>query len=1302
MPSNKKVRIELKSQAKELLEAVLPSLRQRTINKYADDIRYTENINSLRKIIRELSLLNDASKLEKKGVELSKSSLKKIRAEKKLINESMTTVFTKASERKTYFKEALNGTFKETYLNVVDMPNVEEKEIDIFKTPAIISKLIVTKLNDELKNSTALINKKVKKVSIRSFITIACTIYKMESRMHKGKMIKKRVIKDFYYNSKIKTLASSNNITTFISDVYNDFLNALEESRNGSDWLFEKYVRFTIGTNTYKSAFAGSYIPLPDSISKKKACVNIKNNDEACFDWCLLAHKFYDTIKSKDKNLTYHYKKHWEAITRPENVQYPVDENQIEEYENLNNMQINVWELSADFKDDGDVRKYLNVIYKSNQHRKDVVNLLLLNSNDNCHYVYIKNLSRLFNYDEDARTKFYCPHCITKSFPNNDKLQTHMFDCAKYSESERKECDIIYEMPSESKGNNIMQFKNRGHDFLHPFHVIADFESTLVPYVDNRECDTKKYQQHIPNSFGVKYCSIHDESDEPVYLYNNANPEEVCREFVEKLEQYAHQSYAYIKENETNIDWNFTDMINHKNAVRCENCGCDFDDNKNKKCAHHDHITGAYISALCSKCNLLLSYKRFLPVYLHNLKGYDAHLFVNSLYKFGQRDCDVSCIPNNEERYISFSKVITVDHYTNKKGEVKPVTFEIRFLDTIGFMNSSIESLVNNLKKGCTTIKDLRSKFPNTSKYFTNDSQFNRMTQKGIYPYDYIDNFNRLNETKLPAIKEFSSKLNGTVCSPKEYERADQVWKEFQCEKFMDYHNLYLASDVLLLADVWASFRNTCFTNYKLDCTYYFTAPGLSFDAMLKHTDVKLQLFTELDMYEFVEKGIRGGLSQISTRYAQANNKYMGKDYNKKKEDSYILYLDANALYSWAMSQYLPVSDFKWNSEQWTKEKIMNIESEAKTGYMFEVDLSFPKELHDKMNNYVPLPDNIQVKKDDLNEWQKENYHESKIRKLCCSFKNRSKYVVNYRNLKLALSLGVKLENVHRVLEFKQSNFMKSYIDLNTDLRKQSKNEFEKDFFKLMNNSVFGKTMENVRNRINFRLVSTNDQAWRVKNLKHFNIFSETLVGVHIQKKTIKLDKPVYLGQTILDDSKYLMNDFHYNFMLKKIPREDLDLLFTDTDSLCYHIRKHDIFQIMKDNKDKFDLSDYPVGHELHDPTNKKVAGVFKNESIAPITKFVGLRAKLYSYSVHNDNENHLRCKGVKKGVANRELNIKMYESILMNRKTKSVNQNGIRSYAHNVFTESCSKVALSGRDDKVFICDNNINTYNFGHYKTL
>jgi hypothetical protein len=629
---------------------------------------------------------------------------------------------------------------------------------------------------------------------------------------------------------------------------------------------------------------------------------------------------------------------------------------------------------------------------------------------------------------------------------------------------------------------------------------------------------------------------------------------------------------------------------------------------------------------------------------------------------------------------------------------MKSVNFEIRFLDTIGFMASGLESLTDNLRKDCHTIEEKRKTFKNISKQFPDDQQFDIMIQKGIYPYDYIDSYEKLNDSKLPDIKQFYSFLNNKSCSKKDYERALNVWKVFDCKTMLDYHNLYLITDVLLLADIWENFRRVCFKIYGLDCEYYYTAPGLSFDAMLKHTKIELELLVDLDKFEFFERGIRGGLSQISKRHAIANNKYM-KNYDADKEDSYIVYLDANNLYGHAMCEYLPVRNFEWNEEKWDTERILKLDNKGETGYTLSVDLHIPEKLHDYFNNYVPCPENVVIKKSSLSSEQQIDYKESKIKKLCTTFFDKTDYVINFRHLKLVLSLGVELVKVNKVIQYHQEPFMKSYIMLNTEERIKSKNDFEKDFFKLMNNSIYGKTMENVRNRINFKLINTESQALRVKNLNRYTIFEDDLVGVHIQRQKIKLNKPCYLGQTVLDDSKLLMYDFHYNFMLKKIERQNIDLLFTDTDSLCYHIKKENVFDIIKDNMDYFDLSNYPKDHELYNGKNSKVIGKFKNESVEMITEIVLLRSKLYSYSVEYHDKSHNKCKGIKRLIAEQEINIANYRDTLYSRKSYRVSQNTIRSFGHQIHSVRTNKIALSSNDDKVYICENQVDTRNHGHY---
>ena len=1076
-----------------------------------------------------------------------------------------------------------------------------------------------------------------------------------------------------YFNSNNFSLTSIKKSEQEIQNIIDQFHNHLEDSKDSDP--FTGIIKMDVKLSKSKNIYGGSFVELPEKIKNKKACVNIKNNDDKCFLWSLIASKHYNDIKKIEVK---HYKKHIDSIVVPEDSTFPVSVDDIGDWEKANNMKINVFTLD----EDENIKLEYNTIHKN----KNVVNLLLYNN----HYVWLKNLDRFDASNVSKNSVYRCDQCLNFRAATRELLNKHTQKCILSKQAP--------DMAMPKCGKDIMSFKNDQNEFLHPFHVVADFESTLEE-VFYENSNTVKYQKHIPNSYGLKYSCIYNEYSKDIKIFNSSNSEEVIENFINDLEDLCKYSYSLSKQNENNIIITDLQKKEHKIKTTCSKCKCEFTE-ENKKVKHHDHITGLFISTLCSECNLKYQYKRFLPVYIHNLKGYDCHLFVSGLSKYGYQSSkaeNITCIPNNEERYISFSKKILVDTYNDK-----PIHFEIRFLDSISFMASSIESLTDNLKDKCKTIDDLRAVFKNTSSHFTADEQFSLMTEKGIYPYDYITNYDKFNDIRLPNKKDFYSKLYNSQCSKKDYSRAINVWKTFKCKTLLDYHNIYLKSDVLLLCDIWDNFRKVCYQNYNLDCEYYFTAPGLSFDAMLKYTKIELELLTDYDMYEFVESGIRGGISQISKRYAKANNKYM-KKYNKDIDDSYIVYLDANNLYGNAMCEYLPYKNFKWNNDVWTIEKIMSLDDKGIQGYLFSVDLHIPTKLHDYFNSYPLCPENISIKKKNLNKWQQENYHETDITKLCTTLEDKRNYVVNYRYLKLALSLGVKLVKVNKCLEYEQSNFLSKYIMLNTELRTKAKNDFEKDFYKLMNNRVYGKTMENVRNRINFKLVTTEDQALRVgKNLKRFNIFNENLVGVHLHKTKVTLNKPIYLGQNILDDSKHLMYNFHYNFMMNKIEHKNIDLLFTDTDSLCYHIRNEDIFQIIKKNKDYFDLSNYPEDHELYDNTNNKVIGKFKNESPNQITEFVGLRSKLYSFTAENDKKKHNKCKGVKSCVVKQKLYINHYKHTLQTKESKSIQQNGIRSYGHQLFTETQTKVALSCYDDKRYICDDLVNTLSFGHNKIL
>ena len=400
-----------------------------------------------------------------------------------------------------------------------------------------------------------------------------------------------------------------------------------------------------------------------------------------------------------------------------------------------------------------------------------------------------------------------------------------------------------------------------------------------------------------------------------------------------------------------------------------------------------------------------------------------------------------------------------------------------------------------------------------------------------------------------------------------------------------------------------------------------------------------------------IEKGIHGGISNIANRYGKANNKYM-REYDEKAPSKYIMYLDANNLYGWAMSQYLPTGRFRWMTQkQIDKIDLAKYEEDSKKGLILEVDLEYPEELHNLHNDYPLGPEKVKVTNDVLSDYCKkiaEKYGISTglVYKLIPTLGKKEKYVLHYRNLQLYTDLGLKVTEVHRVLEFNQSPWLKQYIEFNTEKRKNAKNAFEKDFFKLMNNSVFGKTMENIRKRVDVRLVTDENKLSKLTSKPTYvssKIFNENLVAVHKIKETLTLNRLAYVGMRILDLSKTLMYDFHYNYIKKKYG-DKAKLLFTDTDSLTYEIEAEDVYQDFWNDKNKFNNSDYPESSPYFDKTNKKVISKFNDEAAGvPICEFVGLRSKMYSY-MKDDQKGGKTAKGIKKNIIKKDITHENYK----------------------------------------------------------
>ena len=1034
------------------------------------------------------------------------------------------------------------------------------------------------------------------------------------------------IYKSAFFNSKPQTIINDISIYESLQLSKQQILNFVAQSiSEGSGWTIQSVDSHYINIVKYEPMRANSYIQLPQELrNSSKGLINMKNNDNECFRWCHIRYlnpqdKYPQRIKKSDR-------KYVDKLNYND-IEFPIATKHYNKIEKQNEININVF---------GYENKQPYPIYISKEKYKDHMELLLISKDENKHYVLIKDFNKFMRHQtKHNEKKHFCMHCL-QCFSSERVLNNHRDICIQINGAQ------AVKMPS--KNNNTLKYNNHQKQQAVPFVIYADFEAITEKISSCRPSDgksyTEAYQRHADCGYCYKVvCCYDDKYTKPIQQYRN---EKAVYKFMEKMLEEVEYCKKTMKQcfNKP-LKMTAVEVDAFEKAQECHICNKQYTE-KDIRVRDHCHITGEYRGSAHQECNLKLRLNPEeikIPVIFHNLRGYDSHFIMqeigsivkNHTYinkKGEEKQMTINAIPNNMEKYMAF---MLGNHLT--------------FIDSFQFMSSSLDKLVSNLPKESLKYTSHQYK----------GKKLDLMARKGVYPYDYMDSFDKFN-TGLPSKEDFYSTLNDELITDDEYKHAQAVWETFNLKNMGEYHDLYLKTDVLLLADVFENFRRTCLEYYKLDPCHYFTSPGLSWDAMLKMTDIKLELMTDVDKYQFIEKGLRGGISYIANRYGKANNRYM-KEYDEKAPSKYIMYLDANNLYGWAMSQYLPTGGFRWMTQkQIDKIDLAKYREDSKKGLILEVDLEYPAELHDLHNDYPLAAEKVRVTEDMLSDYckniaSKYSISTGLVHKLIPTLSNKEKYVLHYRNLQLYTDLGLKIIKVHRVLEFNQSPWLKQYIDFNTEKRTNAKNAFEKDFFKLMNNSVFGKTMENIRRRVDIRLVTDEEKLLKYTNKPTYvssKIFNENLVAVHKIKETLTLNKPAYVGMCILDLSKTLMYDFHYNYIKKKYG-DKAKLLFTDTDSLTYEIEAEDVYQDFWNDKEKFDNSDYSESSPYFDKTNKKIIGKFKDEAAGvSICEFVGLRSKMYSYMKDN-RKGGKTAKGIKKNVIKKNITHENYKDVLFN-----------------------------------------------------
>ena len=1054
-----------------------------------------------------------------------------------------------------------------------------------------------------------------------------------------------------HFRTKTKKVLESTNVNKLVKDNIDKInLDIDKYQQNGSGWAFKNIKKLEINLVEYSPVKGSSYIDLPKWIKLKKAIINPKNKDDKCFLWCVLRHLH---PKLRNNEIISDLKKYENEIVT-KGLTFPMDVKDIKKFEKLNPNIPSILVLSVEGKS--------FQILKAPKDSIKSINLFLVKNDGKSHYTLINNLSRLISSSltktRVAGGVFICKRCLC-----HFKVK-HMFEShVKYCNQNKA---VRIRMPPKDKFISFDHFKNK---YPVPFVIYADFECFTRPVHNCKPNPSKsynvEYQKHEPSGFCFYIKGITG-SFKTVSFTKEKEDDDVAAIFIEKIAKYTQLIYDKYYKKPKMMFLSPEEEKSFKKAIYCSICEEKLEKDRVRD---HCHITGKYRGAAHNKCNLNCRTPRIIPVVFHNLQGYDAHLFIK---KIGNMKGRFNCIPTTEEKYMSFSKKIKVGNYVDRKtNKIKDITFEIRFIDSYKFQQASLAFLVTKLKP---------EDFICTKKEFKNNTEL--LIRKGVYPYDYVSNLSKLSETQLPPKEEFYSKLNDEDISEEDFYHANRVWDVFNCKTIRDYHDLYLKSDVLLLADVFENFRKTCMEHYQLDPAYYFTSPHLAWHACLKTTGQSLELLHDYDMLMMFESGVRGGITHISKRYAEANNPYMN-NYNPNEPTKYIQYLDANNLYGWVMSQPLPTHGFEWVKDISLDQVHEILKSNSKKGYIFDVDLECPKHLWKLHNDYPLAPEPIKV---------------DGVEKLISHLRPKKHYVIHYKNLKQYLDMGLELKAVHRAISFEQSPWMEPYIRKNTELRKGAKNEFEKDFFKLMNNSVFGKTIENLRKRQSIKLVDSRKAALKeIKkpNFERATMFDKKLVALHMQKTEIYFNKPVYVGQAILDLSKTLMFNFHYNYIKPKYGTK-AELLFTDTDSLMYQIQTEDFYKdIAADVKTKFDTSDYPSEHPsgILTGVNKKVIGMFKDEVAGKqITHFIGLRPKLYSFKIE-EGKNVKKCKGIKKSVVSKGITFEHYFECLFTGEKQMRSMKIIQSRCHDIYSKEVNKIALSCGDNKRRILSDKIHT---------
>jgi len=921
------------------------------------------------------------------------------------------------------------------------------------------------------------------------------------------------------------------------------------------------------------------------------------------------------------------------------NIEFPTPLSGVKLFCKLNpQVSINVFSI---------LRSNVFPVYLTKTVKKEHFNLLYIVNNHTSHYALITNLSRLLSTSVSRHKgrKLFCLLCLLH-FETESSLEVH----SKYCGGD-KMCKI--KLPKKGTCFKFSKFDACQRADL---TMTLDTESLLRPVSTCAPSNTASYtnaiQTHLPLSFGTCLVSRIPQAELP-FLKLGCYAK-ICRsvdEFETKLIAYLNRVAAGARElfkRNYKIDMSPQDEQNFQESTSCYICNKKYTDLADR-CRDHDHSLRSrnYRGSAHSKCNILTRRRCFIPVYVHNLSYDSKHL----LRAFSKRKFKINIIPCTIEKVLTFSV------------HIKSVRFV--FLDSFKIFGCSLDEIASALPA---------DKFIQTKKFF-DPSLHSFVIKKSPFPYAFLSDVSRLDHTTYPEKKWFTNDLKDEPISDSEYERGKLIWSLYKCKKFQDFVYFYQISDCTILMDCILNFRELFWDKFSIEVSSFLSMAHLALNAMLKITQIEIELISEedQDILEIVQRSILGGLSQISQRFVEAG------------DDLELFFCDANSLYPLCMTFKMPIGEYKFvntNLHDWR-----SIDPFSDYGYILECSISFPEECHEYLSCLPPI---VERKKPPL----------CKTNRLISDFTPKINHVISLAHLQLVLELGGKLDNINRVVQFKQSSYMSTYVEIVSSWRAAAKTTYEKNLFKLALNSVYGKLLENVLGRKRVELVTCEKRLEKLvrsptfKDRHIINYADHTMVLVESAKGVVLMDKPIIVGSQILSLSKVYMFRFWYNVLKPNF--NHLKLILTDTDSFLFSCERRNFQEKLKSLSQYFDFSNLDPSHYLYSLENANKIGAFKDESKGKSILSVSCpKSKVYSIKYESQDVNKL--KGIQRSFVKNKLCFEDYKSCVLTGSTSFASYKSIISHEQKLFTVEVNKLALSPNDLKRVILPCGILTLPYG-----